>query len=260
MSTSSTLSVLRYFFLLSCLAVSSLRGEPRELSADRPDTTESPFSVEPGRVQVESTLAGWSRDKISARETWTLVETNFKLGLTPNFDVQLVAAPLVFEREELAGAVTEREGLGDFTLRGKWNLWGNDGGDTAFGLLPHLTIPTGTEVSGNTWEAGLVTPFAWELSERFSLGSQVEIATASEDAGRYACLSHTVVLGGALTDCLGCYVEYAGTASRQPYEAYFSTGVTLGLSDDMQWDAGLLAGLNDPAEDLALFTGLTVRF
>lgn len=241
----------------------SLPVEARELSADRPDTTESPISVEPGRVQIESTLVGWSRDgasSLGSRETWSFAETNFKLGITPDFDLQLVVAPLLIEEETHADERTRAEGLGDLVLRGKWNWWGNDGGATAFGLLPHLTVPTGTEVSGGEWEAGLVTPFAWALGETWSFGTQVEIATASDERGRHTVLGHAMVVGKSLTDELGCYLEYIGALERGRYAASLSAGVTLGLSEDMQWDAGFVAGLNDAAEDVAVFTGITVRF
>ncbi len=43
----------------------------RELSADRPDATKSPYTVEPGRFQVESSLRAIARDREAGGTTET---------------------------------------------------------------------------------------------------------------------------------------------------------------------------------------------
>ncbi len=63
-----------------------------------------------------------------------------------------------------------------------------------------------------------------------------------------------------MTDKLGLYIEYLGIAGDHPYEAYASGGVTWAFTDQFQWDAGIVIGLNDAAEDLNTFTGFTVKF
>ena len=37
------------------------RDQLRDLTTDRPDTTESPFTIDPGHVQIETTLFGYAR-------------------------------------------------------------------------------------------------------------------------------------------------------------------------------------------------------
>ena len=54
--------------------------EMRELSADRPDTTESPVTVDAGHVQIEASLFDWRRD--GRDDVYTAMATNFKIGLT----------------------------------------------------------------------------------------------------------------------------------------------------------------------------------
>ncbi len=57
---------------------------------------------------------------------------------------------------------------GDLTARLKINLWGDDGGTTAFGLLPYLKFPTSTDSLGNNAvEGGLILPFAVNLPYDF---------------------------------------------------------------------------------------------
>ena len=58
------------------LSGAAARGaELRELSTDRPDTTESPFTVDRGHVQIELSFAEWTRDKEHLEEatSWSAV-------------------------------------------------------------------------------------------------------------------------------------------------------------------------------------------
>ena len=63
-----------------------------------------------------------------------------------------------------------------------------------------------------------------------------------------------------LSERAGCYIEYLGVAGDHDYEAYASGGVTWALSDFRRLDLGVVAGINDAAEDLSVFSGLTVKF
>ncbi len=236
----------------------------RELAADRPDSTENPITVEPGATQVETSLWSYSQDDEGGGdfESWVFGETNIKFGLTDDTDVQFVLAPYVYETERTAGGGrTTKDGFGDIEMRLKWNLWGNDGGETSFAFFPYVKIPTGTKVSNDEWEGGLILPFATDLSENWGLGLQVQADRLyDEDAGHYWSYSHTAVLGTSITDDLGVYVEYLGVASELPYEAYFSGGFTFAINQNFQWDIGVLAGLNTAAQDLSVFQGFTWRF
>lgn len=221
------------------------------------------MTVPKGKFQLETSFLSFTQDDHSNghAESWVFAETNFKFGLTQNTDIQLVVAPFLYERDLTEGVLTESEGFGDLTLRFKWNLWGNDEGSTALGLLPYVKIPVQTEMSNDHWEGGLIMPFSWEWTERLSFGFQVEVASNYDDAvGQHWAFAHTAVLGIALTDQLGLYLEYVGQESELPYEAFASGGLTCLVHDDLQFDVGLLRGLNDDSSDLVVFTGVTRRF
>jgi len=234
----------------------------RDLSADRPDSTESPMTVDEGRFQIETSIISFTSNKDEGVEFESFVvgETNIKYGLSDATDIQFVISPYVHERSKAGSSVADAEGFGDPMIRFKWNLSGNDDGDTAFGLLPYIKVPTGTEVSNDEWEGGLITPFAWDLTDRLSLGMQLDLSGAfDEGEGHVFQAGHTVVLGVSLTDELGFYIEYVGTASELPYEAFFSAGATFLTNEDFQWDIGLVAGLNNDSDDLSVFSGFTTR-
>lgn len=235
----------------------------REMSTDRPDTTESPISVEQGAWQIESSLWSFSRDKVDGVKTdvFGLAEANIKYGITENQDIQLVVRPWVRETIRTAGAPTQtNEGFGDIDVRYKFNLWGNDGGKTAFGLMPFVTIPTQTAVSGGEWEGGLIVPFAVELSDRVGLGLMGEIDRVWDGADHEWEFMHTAVLGIDLGHGFGLYLEYIGVSAPKDYLATASGGITFASSENVQWDMGLTIGINDAAEDFGCFQGVSFKF
>ena len=233
----------------------------RELSADRPDATESPYTVEPGRMQVESSLWAYGRDKEDGivSQSWTIGEANLKYGLTECHDLQLVLRPWIHEHTEGEGSV---EGFGDIDLRLKWNLWGNDAGTTAGALMPYLTVPSQTAVSAGEWQGGVIFPVAMELTESLGAGFQIELARSWHDeSGELEWgLAHTAVIGMDLGAETGVFLEYAGVAGESDYEASLFAGITWAASENLQWDLSAGIGLNDAAEDFSIAQGVTFRF
>jgi Putative MetA-pathway of phenol degradation len=251
-----------WFTLLNLFACASVGA--RELSPDRPDTTESPITVEVGHFQIESSLWSLSRNKDAAGSVsiWVFGESNFKLGLTEDQDVQLVLRPWIETRVRAAGVESTAQGFGDAELRWKWNLWGNDGGTMALALMPFVAIPSQTAVSVGEWEGGVIVPVSITLGERFGLGFQLEVDRVWDDTSldhRWQLL-HSVVLGIDLTDSAGLYLEYIGVVSRGAYEAKGSAGLTWATGENFQWDVGVTWGLNAAAEDQSIFQGFTCRF
>ena len=243
----------------------------RPLSADRPDVTESPRTVDAGAVQLEISFFEYfhDSDNTSAEKTDSLLLafTNVKVGLLNNVDLQIVFAPYVRHetRPDAAGAATVSEGFSDVVLRLKVNFWGNDEGDTALGILPFIKIPTGTSVSNGRVEAGIALPFGWDISEKVGLGVMPEIdlvyneATGTHDIG----LLFSTVLGFEIYGPVAGYVEYVGIAvfnGADDYESLLSFGGTYEITPNAVLDAGARVGLSRRANDLAVFTGITLRF
>src|SRR5512139_7825 len=94
---------LRLSLFLACLAASPLEAQKswqlvpatRPLATDRPDRTESPFSVPRGWMQIEADLVSHGEFQ-RGDETLTLTSAgafNLKYGLTHRMDAQLLFSP-----------------------------------------------------------------------------------------------------------------------------------------------------------------------
>ncbi len=235
----------------------------RDMSTDRPDATESPYTVDAGHVQVEMSLAQFSRELDGGRvDTWELAPINFKVGVLNSLDVQLLFTPYIQQETDLD---PDASGIGDLTLRTKFNVIGNDSGPFAAAVMPFVKIPTGgDQVSNGRVEGGLIVPVAFELPNKFSLGLMLELDAVRNDTDGYdAELVHTATLSRELWGDLSGYVEYIGVTplrSGRDYAASFSSGLAYAVTSDIQLDVGGVVGLTPAAEDLVLFAGISLRY
>ncbi len=69
----------------------------REMTTDRPDTTEVPFTVDAGHVQTESTLFGYTRTRPdidgAVSDAFDFAYTNVRIGLTNDVELSLIWQP-----------------------------------------------------------------------------------------------------------------------------------------------------------------------
>jgi len=236
----------------------------REITGDRPDGTESPTTVDAGHFQIEMSILDYSRDRASGldSEIYVAGSTNVRIGLLSALELQILFD--TYTREEIStGSQTElTEGFSDFTLRPKFNLWGNDGSPTSLAIMPAVKVPTRTEFSNGKVEGALILPFGMDLNDRTGLGLMAEIDWIYDEAqDSYGTeFLHTAVLGYDLTETVGVYAEYIGITCSDEYQAFFSSGLTLAVTQNLVFDVGTIVGLNDAANDLQVFSGFTVRF
>jgi hypothetical protein len=248
----------------------------REMTTNRPDITESPFTVDAGHVQFETTLFGYTRSARdpsgAASESYEFGTTDIRLGLTTNTEVALVWQPYGIVRTHggLDGTVRQ-SGIGGLELRGTVNLWGNDTFEkpeaTALGLLPFVVFPTDRHngISPEFTEGGLIVPFAVKLPAKFELATNVAFTWVRNDP---ATDYHPEYLASASlayewTDNFATYYEVAGrfhTEDPRGDSVVLSTGATYQLGKNVQLDAGVVFGVTPAADRINPFTGLSVRF
>ncbi len=146
------------------------------------------------------------------------------------------------------------------------NFWGNDGGKTAFGVMPFVKFPTNQHDLGNSAvEGGIIFPLAVELPGKFDLGAMTEVDSVRNEnnSSYHAEFINSITVGHAIAGELSGYVEFFSAVSTGRDAEWIGTadlGVTYKLTPNIQLDAGLNIGLTRSADDLNPFVGLSVRY
>lgn len=244
------------------------REQLRELSTDRPDQTESPYTVDAGHWQIEFDFVNYTYDREAGvrSEAFNIAPVNVKLGLTRDTDIQFIFDSYTRERVRSAGGTTTTDDWGDLTVRVKHNLWGNDGGGTAFAVMPFVKIPLNLGDGGNNRvEGGLILPLAIALPGDWGLGVMTEFDVLADDTGHGHHLEwiNSIALGRDLTSRLGGYVEFFSAhrfEDGSDWLAQASLGFTYAINADTQLDGGCNFGVTHNAPDVQPFLGLTVRY
>ena len=246
-------------------APSGARETRRELTTDRFDSTESPFTVDPGLVQLEMNAASYTRDREGGiRSTeWVVAPFNLRYGITPNLEAGIFVVPYLHVQEEpRGGPSTGARGIGDTILRMKCNFWGNDGGPTAFGIFADLKLPTAARGLGNDEVEGALTlPIAYELSAGWEGAAMTAVEWIKTDAGRRrAVWINTITFARELATDLGGFLELTSAAGDGAHVATFNCGLTKRIGPMLQLDGGVNVGLSRSAPDLTVFAGLSRKF
>lgn len=246
----------------------------REMSTDRPDKTESPYTIDAGHFQIESDLAvmAFDHDTSGGADTrttdWAVGTLNLKAGICNYSDFQLVLFPYSRLRSDdrLTGAINRQSGFGDILTRVKVNLWGNDGGVCAGAIMPYIKWPTSQDNIGNTAiEGGVIIPVGFELPGGWSSAVMTEFDWLRDGVGAdyHPEFVNSITFAHDIVGNLGGFIEFYSLVSAEsgvPWVGTLDLGLTYGIGKDIQLDGGVYIGLTKAATDLSPFIGLSVRF
>ena len=240
----------------------------REMSTDRPDKTESPYTVDAGHFQIETDIVSYSRDRESGThsDSWSFFNSNLKVGLCNNTDLQIVVPTYSSARTRSGGTTDKNSGFGDLVTRLKMNFWGNDGGPTAFGAMPFVKVPTAQDNLGNgAFEGGIIFPLAVELPKGWGMGvmTEFDFAQDGDGTGYHPEFVNTITFGHSIIGDLAGYVEFfslVSTDRNSDWIGTFDVGLTYAISDDIQLDCGVNIGVTRSADDVNPFVGISWRF
>jgi len=236
-------------------------GLMREMTTDRPDVTQSPYTIDAGHLQIELSLIEYTRDdETVASDSYSILPTNFRVGITNNMEVAVNVQPYTL----VQAGHDSTAGMGSTDLWLKANFWGNDGDiKTAAGIMSIVRLPTGPDAIGtDEVEPGIAGMFTVKLTEKVEVGlmGEVDFVRGTDDPSYETDFLHTATISFPIVGELNGYVEYAGIASTgATYQAFADVGLTYQVNDNMQLDGGVNIGLSESAEDFTVFTGVSVR-
>jgi hypothetical protein len=246
------------------------------MSTDRPDKTESPYTIDAGHFQLEMDLVNYAHDRehmggvTTSVDAWAFAPINLKAGLCNRTDVQLILETWNYVRTTTSGggAATRQHqrGFGDITARLKYNFWGNDGAKSAFAAMPFLKLPTNQDGLGNnSVEGGVIFPLAVALPHGFGMGAMTEFDFNRDGAGDgyHPEFINSITFNHDLVGKLAGYVEFFSAVSTERGSDWIGTvdlGFTYALTENTQLDAGVNIGITKAADDVNPFVGFSWRF
>jgi Putative MetA-pathway of phenol degradation len=148
------------------------KKELRELSPDRPHQTESPITVDPGHIMIETDLVNHTtyNKEQPHRATTGLLYFNLKVGLTKRQDIEVISNAFSFTRYEHHALPPSNTQLPDLTFRYKYNLIGNDSGSTAIAIMPFVTTTNFFQEKWKAQTGGLFLNAEHMFNEKYELG------------------------------------------------------------------------------------------
>ena len=243
----------------------------RDFSTDRPPKAYLPFTVDAGHFQYEADIVNFADQTTGPARTNILLLPNptLKFGLTSNTELELNMALVgVHAFNSATSKWSTAWGDGDLFVRTKINLWGNDGGTTAFALIPYIKAPTAAPGIGNgAVEEGLIAPLSVTLPSgyTFVFNSELDGLKDSVGEGQHANyinvvgLSHQVI-NKDFTLYVELWSDYNNDPLQRTTQVSFDTALAWTVRPNLQLDVGADFGLNAATPAIQVFAGISQRF
>lgn len=241
------------------------KNKMREMETDRPDVTESPYTVDAGHIQYETDLLRVEHEKSASTEDRRVFVNNgnLKIGLFEKTALQVSLETFIWQKEKAEDGIMRSKGRGDVTIRIKQNLLGVDKGSFALAILPYLRLPTAKYTDDSKYEGGVIIPMSYKLPGEWKLGTQLEADrendqetnTMHTDLIQSLTISHEVLKN--LDGIAETYYRYDFNAHH--WTNFLNASAQYKVSRDFMIDAGMNYGIQKDAIR-SYFMGTAFRF
>ena len=245
----------------------------RELSADRPDKTDTAFTVDAGHFQIEMDFANLTHNEPSSQRgnvrstAFEIAPMNIKVGLLNNLDLQLVYTAYLAQKTEDhdAGTLERVGGFAGITPRLKLNLLGNDGGFLALGIIPFVKLPVSTgDLNNGSVEGGLGIPYSFDIPG-WDVGFQTTFNLRHDEEGNgyHSEFDNSISIGHRIVGNLSLSAEFFSSVSTEQNADWIGTvdtWVTYQINKNLSFDGGLNIGVTAAADDWHPWVGMTWRY
>jgi DNA-binding Lrp family transcriptional regulator len=201
-----------------------------QISTDRPNQTESPFTLPLGHIQIET--------GISIEDSQSNINTLFRIGIINGIEVRLNTNYLMNDNI----TALKKSSFSDFEVGAKFKIWGESNDKTKIGFLSHLSVPTAPEVFSNN-EYGLLSRVL--VSHNLKNDSQIGYNLGYNKYSNYVGeLIYTIEYGRNLGS-FGIFFELFGNDSSNNSSLNFDSGIIYLIDNDKQLDLSIGRGLNN---------------
>jgi len=239
-----------------------LFAQDDSIDPDRPDFTEGTGIIPLGRVQVET---GYTYSRVEDEGTSALGEILVRVPLSKRVEARIG----VGSYDWIGRTGPNGEGYEDPEIGVKVLLTG--GGDDRPKGLAHpevallflTTIPVGGhDLTADAWQPTAKLALGWELTKRFSLSSNLNLANLSDGSRRFSQVAVSLSAGYSLTDRWDSFFEvfaFSREAAGGPSTRYADTGVAYAVNDNLKLDFRVGYG-RDAQPDYFVGTGVAFRW
>ncbi|GAC1574836.1 MAG: hypothetical protein NVS3B5_05390 [Sphingomicrobium sp.] len=262
--------MLHKFILMLGLATAAAPtiAAERDFCAERPGQTTPPCTLAPGDFMIETGLVDWSRaeDAGSRTDTYLLGNSLLRGGVTPRLEFQLGWTPYgtVYSRDLGTGMTQTGSSVGDVTLGALYGI-GKDNGPVA--IQGFVTLPTGgSAIGAGDWGAGARLPVQLPVGHgmQLSITPEMDAAVNSSGKGRHLVVGSAAGIGGSIAARLSASVDAALFRSDEPSGARTlataAASIAYQAGKRLQFDTGIVAGLNRDTPKIRLYAGVAARF
>lgn len=237
-------------------------GLPDPLNTDRPDFTEGTSTLPQGHYQLEG---GYTFTRLGEEDSSSLGELLLRIGTGERVEARLGFGS--YSRVDTGFSTLS--GYEDPAIGVKIRLTPEDPnllppGRPQLALLLATSIPVGSDdLTADEWQPEGKLALAWDLNDWLSLSSNLIYGYPSDGDERFHQLGATLSTAFSLTGRLGAYVEAFGFNKESlngSSTTYLNGGLTFGISNDVQLDIRVGAGLDDPSPNWFAGAGGAVRF
>ncbi len=236
-------------------------ASPDGIITDRPDATESPFTVPQGFLQIETGAFYTSFEANNVKEVVLGYNTTLlRHGILDNLELRL---GWNFEEGQTTvngvKMMNVQSGFSPLLAGMKVNIAKENGWIPTIGFLAHLMLPftAGDDYRPETTGADFRFSFAHTLSEKSSLGYNFG-AQWGDDSSELAYI-YTFSYGYSILDYLGVYTElYGDLPEDSSSNHYWDAGITYLVLHNLQLDATVGSSISK-GQDLLLSVGASYR-
>ncbi|MFK7783160.1 transporter [Psychroserpens sp.] len=238
---------------------SSSASEP--LITDRPDATESPSTVAPSFIQIETGGAYESfKDNSVKTESFTYNTTLVRLGLLDNLELR-IGWDFVEGQTTINGNKLDNisSGFNPLLFGTKIAIAEEKGWKPQIGFLGHLYLPftASTDYRPETTGVDVIFAFEHTLSKKSSLG--YNIGARWQDGSPEASYIYSLSYGYSVIEKLGTYIElYGNLPEDNKANHLWNAGITYLISNNVQLDATVGSGITE-GQDILLSAGVSFR-
>lgn len=240
-----------YLLFVVLLAVTCLYSQsPYEMNADRPDVTQSPYTVVSNRLQIETGFRMKNDDDL---EVLDLAHALFRYGLTKSLEFRAGAG---FRRQDSLGAINE--GLAGVSIGIKVRVFRHIRKFPDAALIISGELPIGEDkLVPEKIEPKAILALAHKLNRRLSMGYNFGGYWPN---GRYLHMLASASLGIWIAGPFSAFVEaYGESPHGTPTEILLDAGIVISLAKNFQLDASFGEAVNEEAPDRTINVGFAWR-